>query len=365
MKKLISMLTVIALCVSISLTATGCLFDLHIYEGGGGDQEEEIYVFDETHHWIEVDGGASQKDYAEHSNPESGTGVGKCVCGYYFPCHNLVYEKATVNGTLGYKVVDYDEDMSPNFYHVEIPEFYQGEGDSEPLPVLSVDEYALSNRNTHGKCDIKLESIKLNEGLLLVGRGAFSHSNIKEITIPDTVEGELNTTFMQCISLEKIVIGNKITNIKPNTFNGLTNCHTVIFGDSVKEIWPRAFYNCGSLRTVILPESLDSMPENSIKGNAQACQPLTVIIPGSNVSIFFHITREQLGLRTIPVFQRDANGNLLDEDGNIAHEVEYKDGNYIQKSFTTYGLNANWYGSNTVYCLGEWEYDENNVPQPK
>ena len=364
MKKLISMLTVIALCVSISLTATGCLFDIHIYQGGG-DQEEEKYVFNETHHWIEVDGGASQKDYAEHSNPESGTNVGICKCGYYFTCNNLVYEKATVNGTLGYKVVDYDEEMSPNFYHVEIPTHYQGEGDSEPLPVLSVGEYALSNDPSNGKCGIRLESIKFNEGLLNLGKGVISYSNIQEITIPDSVVGELSYTFRGCTSLKKIVIGDGITGIGGYTFQNVVNCHTVVFGNSITEIRPRTFRNCNELKTIVLPASLVSMPEGSIADNAVGCAPQTVIFPGSGRNIFFQITREELQERTIPVFQRDANGNLLDKDGNIAHEVIYKDGEYIQQSYTTYGLNANWYGLNTVYCLGEWEYDENNVPQPK
>ena len=61
---------------------------------------------------------------------------------------------------------------------------------------------------------------------------------------------------------------------------------------------------------------------------------------------------------------------MLNPDGTIAHRVtiSYKaDGtinNYVQQSYTTYGLNANWAGSNTVYCLNEWHYDQNGNPVP-
>ena len=358
MRKLLSFVLVLILSLRVLPTLVAC-----------GDTEpaySEEYVFNDTHHWKpQINGDGEPIEYEEHYNPKSDTAVGRCKCGYYFPCHNLVYEKTKVNGRTGYAVVDYDEDMSPNFYHVEIPKYHQEQGDSQPLPVLSVGEYALSNDNSNGKCDIRLESIKFNEGLINLGKGVISYSNIEEITIPNSVVGVLSYTFRGCTSLKKIVIGNGVTGIGGYTFQNVVNCHTVVFGNSITEIRPRTFRNCNELKTIVLPASLVSMPEGSIADNAVGCAPQTVIFPGSGRNIFFQITREELQERTIPVFQRDANGNLLDKDGNIAHEVIYKDGEYIQQSYTTYGLNANWYGLNTVYCLGEWEYDENNVPQPK
>ena len=362
MKKLISILTVLMLCTSIALTTTGCLFTLHISQNGG-NESEEVYTFDETHHWI-LQSGGTKKDYAEHSNPESGKDVGMCKCGYYFPCHNLVYQKTEINGKAGYEVVDYNEDMSPNFYHVEIPTSYQGEEDSEPLPVISVADYALSNNKSSGKCGVALESIKFNEGLLSLGDGAVCYSNIKEITIPNSVVGNLHYTFRGCSALKKIVIGDGITSIGGYTFQNVANCHTIIFGNSVKEIRPRSIMGCSELRTVVLPASLISMPEGSHVDNALGCEPQTVIFPGDKINIYFQITRDVLENRTISLFPRDSNGNLLNPDGTIAHEVIYKNDNYYQQSYTIEGFNENWYGLNTVYCLGEWEYDENNLPKP-
>ena len=368
MKKILSLIltTILALSVLPSLVACNP-------EEPEGPAYSEEFVYNETHHWKpQINGEGDPIEYGEHVNAKTGINVGKCKCGYYFPCHNLVYQKVTLNGIEGYKVTDYDEDMSPNFYHVEVPKFYQGENDPEPLPVISIGRYALSNRGSnYGKCGIKLRSVKLNEGLLQIGDGVFASSDIEEITIPDSVVGELHYAFMQCTALEKIVVGNGISDILGYTFYGLPKCETIILGNSIKEIRMRTFIDCAALKTVVLPSSLVSVPEGSHVGNTDGCEPQTVLLPGKNINVYFNITRDELQARTIPLFPRDGEGNLLNPDGSIAHRVtiSYKaDGvtinNYVQQSYTTYGLNANWAGSNTVYCIGEWHYDSNGNPVP-
>ena len=355
MKKLLSFVLILIISLSVLPALVAC--------GDGESAYSEEYVFNDTHHWKpKLKGDGDPTDYGEHTNPQSGKGVGKCKCGYYFPCHNLVYEKTKINGKTGYEVVDYDEDMSPNFYHVEVPKYHQELGDSEPLPVISVGDYALSNNKSSGKCGVALESIKLNEGLLNVGNGAVCYSNIEEITIPNSVVGNLHYTFRGCSALKKIVIGNGVTSIGGYTFQNVANCHTIIFGNSVKEIKPRSIMGCSELTTVVLPASLVSMPEGSHVDNAVGCEPQTKIFPGSKINIFFQITRDELEERTIPLFARDDDGNLLNPDGTIAHRVIYKNDNYYQQSYTKYGLNANWNGLNKVYCIGEWYFDKNGVP---
>ena len=356
MKKLLSLILVLIISLSVLPTLVAC-----------GEEEPEYseeYVFNDSHHWKpQINGDGEPIEYEEHYNPKLGKGVGKCKCGYYFPCHNLKYRLKTINGVTGYEVYDYDEDMSPNFYHVEVPKFYQGEEDLEPIPVISIARYALSNRPhtataTYGQCDIRIRSIKLNEGLLNVGDGAVCYSDIEEITIPNSVVGDLHYTFMQCTALKKIVVGNGITDIQGYTFYGLPVCETIILGNSIREIRTRTFIDCGALRTVVLPASLVSMPEGSHAGNTGVCEPQTVIFSGNKINLFYQITREELEARTIPLFPRNAEGSLLNPDGTVAHLVKFENNNFDQKSFTTYGLNENWHGQNNVYCLGEWYFDE-------
>ena len=366
MKKPLSIITLIVLSFSIMISASGCM-TLHIYQPESTQVEYETeYSYDDKHHWINQVDGDEKIEYGEHYNQS-----GKCMCGYYFPCHNLVYQLTTIGGKTGYQVIDYDEDMAPQYLNVEVPKTYQSETDIEPISVISIADYALSNRGSgYGKCDVKLESIKLNEGLLEVGDGAFCHSNITEITIPNSVVGSLAYTFMQCSQLERIVIGDGITEIKGYVFHGLPKCEEVVLGSSIKEIKTRSFIDCKALKSVVIPASLVSIPESSHASNAEGCEPQVNLFMNSGApDIYMNITEEELAELTLPLFPRDANGSLLNPDGTIAHKVTSyydKEGNlqYSQETCTHYGLVTGWQGSSKIYFLGEWEYDKNNVPTP-
>ncbi len=371
MKKLLSYILILILSISVLPTLIAC----NEPQEPEGPIFSEEYLFDDEYHWRPQINGSEVQDYAKHYNP-AGQNAGKCKCGYYFPCINLVYEKKTINGVEGYEVVDYDEYMSPNFYHVEVPKYYQGEDDAEPLPVISIYQYALSNRAstataTYGKCDIKLQSVKLNEGLLKIGNGAFCYSNIKEITIPNSVKGTLVYTFMQCSQLERIVIGDGISGIGGYVFYGLPKCEEIILGNSITEIVPRSFIDCKALKSVVLPSSLVSIPEGSIKGNADGCDPqIHLFMNSGKPDIYLNITKEELEERTIPLFPRDKNGNLLNPDGSIAHIVKITYDSkgaisaYTQQSRTTWGLAEGWQGSCKLYYLDEWHYNEKGQAVP-
>ena len=366
MKKILSLILTLILSISVLPALVACNKD---------KPQEPVYAeeftYNDTHHWKpQINGEGDPIEYGEHVNAKTGKNVGKCKCGYYFPCHNLVFEKTTVDGIEGYKLVDYDEDISPNFYHVEVPKYYQGENDPEPLPVISLAKYSFSKSGS-GKCKVSLKSVKLNEGLLNVGDRAFASSDISEITIPDSVVGDLHYTFMQCTSLKKIVVGNGITEIKGYTFYGIPVCETIILGNSVREIHMRTFIDCAGLKTLVLPASLVSIPEDTHLMNQDSGWGVeSILLPKDDINVYFNITRDELEERTIPLFNRDANGNLLNPDGSIfakisvVYDDQGKIHNYEQYTFSTYGLTAGWAGSNTVYCLNEWHYDSNGNPVP-
>ncbi len=368
MKKLLSLILTTILALSVLPSLVAC----NPNEEPEGPVYSEEFVFDDTHHWKpQINGEGDPIEYGAHVNPKTGSSVGKCKCGYYFPCHNLVYNKITLNGVEGYELVDYDEDMSPQFYHVEVPKYYQGEDDDEALPVLSIAKYALSAAGSSGKCDVKLKSIKLNEGLLKINNYAFAYSDITEMYIPDSVTGDLRYTFVYCSLLEKVVVGNGVERICGYFFLYCSKVETLILGNSVREIQMRSFIGCSGLRTLVLPASLVSIPEGTHLMNQDAGWGVeSDLLPGSDINVYFQITRDQLEERTIPLFPRDDDGNLLNPDGSIAHKVNCiynADGtifNFEQKSTSTYGLTQNWAGDNNVYCLDEWHYDSNGNPVP-
>lgn len=356
MRKIFSLILVLMLSFGLMSTLVACNVTQE-------PKYSEEYVFNDTHHWrVQTNGKGDPIDYEAHYNPKN-KGAGRCKCGYYFPCHNLVFEPTTVDGVYGYAVVDYDEDMYPNYYHVEVPKYYQGENDAEPLPVVLIGQSAFSNRSA-GKCDIKIESIKLHEGLLRIDDFAFAGSALTEVVIPDSVKGTLHYTFIGSIELTKIKIGNGITRIDGYTFHNLSKVKEIILGNSVREIMPRSFLGCWQLETVILPASLESIPEGTEAPQNGTTMPLPqyVIFEKDFVKIFIQLTRDELNARTIPLFGRDSDGNLLNPDGSIAHRVVNNNGKYAQLTRTHWGINENWYGSNKVYCLGEWSYDSKGKP---
>ncbi len=349
MKKPLSTILVFILTLTAFSTLVACKNN----SNPGEPVYAETYTYDDTHHWYSQTNGDGVKDYAEHYNP-TGTNCGKCKCGYYFPCVNLVYEKKTINGVEGYEVVDYDEYMSPYFYHVEVPKYYQGEDDAEPLPVISIANYALSNRAstataTYGKCDIKLESIKLNEGLLRINVGAFCYSNIKEIVVPNSVQGTLEYTFMYCPKLTRIVIGNGVTYIKSYTFCNANLLEEVILSSSVTTIEPRNFIGNHQLKRIVIPRSLISIPEGVFYGgNTEGEAQIKMF--SNDPDIFFEITAEEYEEITIPRKLRDPlTGQPI---------PPYTD------AYTTYGWVEGWDGSSNKYFADEWYYDETGKPVP-
>ena len=353
MKKLLSIIALMILSLSITFTATGCI-TLHIHQPEDETVEEEFeYAFDQDYHWLIKAGSDEQIDKTAHVNG-TGQNAGKCECGYYFPCHNLVYDKIVIDGVEGYEVVDYDEYMSPNYYHVEVPAYYQGEDDPEPLPVLSIANYALSNRassatTTFGKCGIKISSVKLNEQLVRVGVGAFCYTNLEEVSIPNSVTYPLEYTFMYCSKLKRIVIGDGVKLIKPYTFCESNLLEEVVLGASVEEILPRNFIGNHQLKRIVMPRSLISIPEGIFyDGNVAGVAQIRMF--DNNPDIFFEITPEEFEAITIEAKLRDpATGRPI---------PPYTD------EYTHYGWVRGWDGISQKYFAGEWHYDENGTPTP-
>ena len=134
MKKLFSLLISLILTFSLSSVLIACEPD----DEGVEPIYSTEYLFNETHHWLPSTNTSDVKNKEEHANNS-----GKCaVCDYYWDCPNLMYQKVYKNNVLGYEVYGYDDYINPQYLNVKIPDSYQGEDDSEPLPVISIAPYA-------------------------------------------------------------------------------------------------------------------------------------------------------------------------------------------------------------------------------
>ena len=85
--------------------------------------------------------------------------------------------------------------------------------------------------------------------------GAFEHcTNLKQVTIPNTITIIEDGAFEGCSSLTNVNIPNSIIEIRNSAFEGCTRLKTIELGNSVRKISYRAFANSG-LESITIPKS--------------------------------------------------------------------------------------------------------------
>ncbi len=359
MKKILLLLLSILMSLSI-FTACG---------GNGDDGTVEIppeyaseYTYNDTHHWQRQLNGVGSQNYQEHQNDS-----GKCFCGYYFKCPNLVFEKKTIRevntNITGYVLVGYNGLDENAYEHVEIPSYIKPEGSDELQEVIAIAPGVFSTEKNVGYKSIK--SIKISEGIKYIGNGAFASTDIEEITIPNTVIGGFDDSYTRmenlgavfglfdnCTKLKKAVIGNNIITIGELTFNNCTSLEKVVFGSMVREIRQLAFQNCTSLKQVVLNSSIRSIPESSYH-TLEGWKPLIQVFP-SVEKVYFNCSRSDYNLLLIEPLERDIRGFIKLKNGTYVDPE-----NYV---LTSYGIVMGWCGDAELYYEGDWAYDSNGNP---
>ena len=81
-------------------------------------------------------------------------------------------------------------------------------------------------------------------------------TNLKRVTIPETVKELFFNTFRGCTSLENFTVPDNVEKLGSNIFMGCSNLKSIVIPDSVTEISTSVFSNCVSLETVAIPDSV-------------------------------------------------------------------------------------------------------------
>ena len=68
-----------------------------------------------------------------------------------------------------------------------------------------------------------------------------------------------DSAFINCISLESVIIGNGVTSISDSSFASCSSLANVTISDSVMSIGSGAFGNCSSLISITIPNSVTSI----------------------------------------------------------------------------------------------------------
>lgn len=110
----------------------------------------------------------------------------------------------------------------------------------------------------------------------------FSGLEVKEITIPNSVNTIEPETFRDCSSLIKVTIPDSVTCIGKLAFYGCSNLTHINLSNSITNIGESAFSGCKSLSNITLPNSITFIGD----GAFSSCFSLTEItIPNSVTSI--------------------------------------------------------------------------------
>ena len=130
-------------------------------------------------------------------------------------------------------------------------------------------------------------------------------TNLKSVTIPDTVTILLDSTFRGCTSLESFTVPDHVQEVGYRIFSGCSSLKSVVIPDSVIEIEGGVFHDCISLESVVISDNVTVLSQ----GVFYNCRSLkTINLPsklkkiehgcfsGSGIeSITFPDTLEEIG----------------------------------------------------------------------
>ena len=130
---------------------------------------------------------------------------------------------------------------------IVIPETLEG------YPVTTIQTRAFQN-------DSDLKSITLPNSVTSIGNYAFyGCTGLTSVTIPDSVTSIENGAFYGCTGLTSITIPDSVTSIENGAFEDCTGLTNVTIPNSVTSIGNFAFSGCTGLTSITIPESVTSI----------------------------------------------------------------------------------------------------------
>ena len=124
---------------------------------------------------------------------------------------------------------------------------------------------------------LQVKSLTVEEGLLSVGKCAFSNLRMKSVTLPASVSEIGENAFLNCHSIDDVYIGDlkawcgiAFATAQTNPMYDGASLHvngalaeSLTVPDGVTEILPYAFYNCKSLKSVSLPAGVQKVSDSA------------------------------------------------------------------------------------------------------
>lgn len=125
-----------------------------------------------------------------------------------------------------------------------------------------------------------LVEVRFNEGLKVIGQGAFSCTALRSVTIPSTVTELGHGAFIYCSNLTKVQFNEGLKLIGEYAFAECTALRSVAIPSTVTKLGEHAFYGCKNLTNVQLNEGLQVVGDYAF----QACVALRCVTIPSTVT---------------------------------------------------------------------------------
>ena len=101
-----------------------------------------------------------------------------------------------------------------------------------------------------------IDSVVVKYGVTRIGSGAFYHTSLKSIVLPESLMSIGDSAFGNCTSLSSINLPQSLTSVESHTFEGCSSLSSIVLPNSVTNIGQYAFADCDSLRSIYIPSSV-------------------------------------------------------------------------------------------------------------
>lgn len=180
--------------------------------------------------------------------------------------------------------------------------FYQSKLTSLDVPktVTKIDEYAFSycssleSASIPGsvktlpeslfEADTKLKKVTLGQGVTRVGRAAFRHCGLTNVSFPDSITVIGESAFSFCPDLRKVTLPKKLTEIGNSAFSNCQKLGNITIPASVKKIRNYAFYDCRAMKKITILNSKTVIEKAAIGYNFDGGKNTTLVIAGKKGS---------------------------------------------------------------------------------
>lgn len=126
----------------------------------------------------------------------------------------------------------------------------------------------------------RMLSYIIPDGVTIIGKSAFQHCGLSDITIPESVIMIQEEAFYNCRNLHVISIPDNVKTIEAEAFSDCVGLTNISIGKNVMNIGVKAFFRCKALANITIPDNVICIESEAFGG----CERLVSVTIGKGVT---------------------------------------------------------------------------------